>query len=125
ECSDDVAHYRITTPLEAYVVYTPIGRPLLNMRLYVLDARRDPVPVGVAGELYVGGIGVGRGYLKDPKRTAEVFVPDPFAQGAGPRLSTPGDLVRYLPGGEIVFLTRIDHQVKTRGFRIELGEIEA
>nr|UZC79429.1 KrmA [uncultured bacterium] len=100
----------------------PIGRALDNQCMYVVDGHLQPVPVGVAGELYVGGIGVGRGYLNRPGLTAEKFVPNPFAQG---RLYRTGDLVRYLPDGNLEFLGRIDNQVKLRGFRIELGEIEA
>ncbi|MGB8507277.1 MAG: amino acid adenylation domain-containing protein [Pyrinomonadaceae bacterium] len=125
ECSDDVTHHFITETPAKGVVNMPIGRPLSNTRLYVLDAQGQPLPVGIPGELYVGGIGVGRGYLRDAARTAEVFVPDPFAAMAGARMYRTGDLVRYLPEGEIEFLGRIDHQVKMRGFRIELGEIQA
>jgi amino acid adenylation domain-containing protein len=125
ECSDDVTHHAITTTPTQPVAYTPIGRPIINVRLYVLDGRMEPVPAGVPGELYVGGICVGRGYLKDPLRTAEIFVPDAFSTGETSRLYRTGDLVRLLPSGEIVFLGRTDHQIKVRGFRIELGEIEA
>ncbi|HSD82298.1 MAG TPA: amino acid adenylation domain-containing protein, partial [Anaerolineae bacterium] len=125
ECSDDVTHYPFTTPPGAEVVRIPIGRPVANLRLYVLDGQGQPVPVGVAGELYVGGVGVGRGYLHDPLKTAQAFVPDPFAVQPGARLYRTGDLAYWRSDGQLEFLGRVDHQVKVRGFRIELGEIEA
>ncbi|WP_257454347.1 non-ribosomal peptide synthetase [Archangium lipolyticum] len=103
----------------------PIGRPISNTRLHVLDARMQPVPVGVHGELYIGGVAVGRGYHASPDLTAERFVPDPFSAEPGARLYRTGDRVRHLPDGSIDFLGRIDFQVKLRGNRIELGEIEA
>ena len=103
----------------------PIGRPIANTQVYILDAQLQPVPIGVAGELYTGGDGLGRGYLNRPELTAEKFIPDPFSEDPAARLYKTGDLARYLPDGSIEFLGRIDHQVKIRGFRIELGEVES
>jgi amino acid adenylation domain-containing protein len=103
----------------------PIGRPIANTSLYVLDERMQPVPAGIIGELYIGGEGVVRGYLARPELTAAVFLPDPFSDRAGSRLYRTGDLVRHLPGGHLEFIGRRDGQVKIRGYRIEIGEVEA
>jgi amino acid adenylation domain-containing protein len=102
----------------------PIGRPVANTQTYILDKHLNPVPVGAAGELHIGGSGLARGYLNCPELTSQCFISNPFSADKNNRIYKTGDLARYLPGGNIEFLGRIDHQVKIRGFRIELGEIE-
>src|SRR5438270_13955746 len=104
---------------------SPIGGPLPGVGCYVLDQHMQPVPIGVAGELYVGGQGLSRGYLNRPELVAARFVPNPFSRECGERLYRTGDSARWSAYGELEYLGRIDQQVKIRGFRIELGEIEA
>ena len=127
ECSDDQCHYvirRLSAADEA-VAIASIGTPIPNMTAYVLDANFAPVPAGVAGDLYIGGIGVGRGYINDPERTAAAFVRDPFSADEDARLYRTRDLARRRIDGNIDFLGRVDAMIKIRGFRIEPGEIEA
>jgi acyl carrier protein len=107
------------------LISVPIGRPIANMCAYVLDEKMEPMPVGARGELYIGGVGLARGYLNQTELTADNFRPHPFSDKLGARLFRTGDLVRYLPTGNLEFIERVDAQVKVRGFRIELGEVEA
>jgi amino acid adenylation domain-containing protein len=124
ECSDDVTHHQINVPPPEDLAHVPIGRPIPNMEAYILDRRLSPMPIGFPGELYVGGVGVGRGYFGDAMKTSESFVPSPFGQ-SGARLYKTGDLARYLDDGNIEYLGRADQQIKIRGFRIETGEVQA
>ncbi|WP_414584329.1 amino acid adenylation domain-containing protein [Scytonema sp. PCC 10023] len=103
----------------------PIGRPIANTQIYLLNSHLQPVPIGVSGEIYIGGLGVARGYLNRPELTTQKFIPNPFSDEPNARLYKTGDLARYLPDGNIEFLGRLDQQVKIRGYRIELTEIEA
>jgi len=103
----------------------PLGRPIANMRAYVLDSSLQPAPIKVPGELYIGGVGLARGYINRPELTVEKFVPDPFSKEPGARLYRTGDMARWLPEGVIEFLGRVDDQVKFHGFRVELNEIRS
>ncbi|PZD72647.1 Linear gramicidin synthase subunit D [Acaryochloris thomasi RCC1774] len=123
EAAIDVSHWHCQASDQQLSI--PLGYPIANIQLHVLDQFLHPVPIGVPGELHIGGIGLARGYLNRPGLTAEKFIPDPYCDQSGARLYKTGDLVRYLPTGVLEFLGRIDHQVKIRGLRIELGEIEA
>jgi amino acid adenylation domain-containing protein len=117
-----------TTPNDEAVLeqrsVVPLGQPLAHVQVYVLDRLMQPVPIGVIGEVYIGGTGLARGYLRQPALTAERFIPNPFSAEPGTRLYRTGDLARYLPDGTLEFQGRLDNQIKIRGFRIELGEIE-
>jgi len=124
ECSDDVTHYEVAAELDEHLPNAPLGKPIRNLKLYVLDRNGRQLPIGVIGELGVGGIAVGRGYLNKPDLTAERFVPDPFASDPGGLLYRTGDRVRWLDDGNLDYLGRCDDQVKIRGYRVELGEIE-
>ncbi|MEH2283662.1 MAG: amino acid adenylation domain-containing protein [Nostoc sp.] len=124
ECTDICAAYRVTEPEQWLEKVVPIGKPIHNAKVYVLDENLKPLPVGMVGELYVGGEGVGRGYINNLDLTLAKFVSDPFSSKEGAWLYKSGDLARYLSDGNIEFLGRIDNQVKIRGFRIELEEIE-
>ncbi|WP_314959246.1 non-ribosomal peptide synthetase [Bradyrhizobium cosmicum] len=124
ECSDDVSLHRLTNAAAAATSNVPVGAPLPNTQLYVLDQNLQPQPVGVTGELCIGGAGVGRGYVNDPAQSRQRFIPDPFSRRQGRMLYRTGDLARRRADGTIECLGRADHQVKVRGYRIELKEIE-
>jgi acyl-coenzyme A synthetase/AMP-(fatty) acid ligase/acyl carrier protein len=124
ECTMISTYYPVPEELESSVT-VPIGRSIANVQVYILDMLLNPVPVGMPGDVYIGGAGVSRGYLNQPHLTAAVFLPDPFAEAAGSRMYRTGDRGRYLSDGNLEFLGRKDFQVKVRGVRIELGEIEA
>ncbi|MED2729266.1 non-ribosomal peptide synthetase, partial [Bacillus thuringiensis] len=115
----------IVKPGENYSKSIPIGKPIFNTEMYVLDTSLQPVPIGVHGELYIGGVGLAKGYYKRPELTAERFINSPFDSNEEQKLYKTGDIVRYLPNGNLEYIDRIDQQVKLRGFRIELGEIES
>jgi amino acid adenylation domain-containing protein len=123
EASVCVSCHTVSTDKD-YRAGVPIGQPISNDQVYIIDAALNPVPIGIPGELCVGGLGLARGYLNQPDLTANVFRPDPFGPIPGGRLYHTGDLARWLPNGEIEFLGRKDQQVKVRGHRIELGEVE-
>ena len=125
EATIDSSWFETTTQELVNDQLVPIGRPFANTELYIFDSNLQPVPIGVPGELYIGGYSLARGYLHRPDLTCEKFIPHPYSNEPGVRLYKTGDLTRYLPSGDIEYIGRIDHQVKLRGFRIELGEIEA
>lgn len=126
EATIGVTIYEPASCQENQSVYSvPIGRPIANTQVYLLDKHLNPTPSGVPGELYIGGVGIARGYLNRPELTADKFIPNPFSEKSGTRLYKTGDLARYLSDGNIELLGRIDDQVKIRGFRIEPGEVES
>src|SRR5258706_771150 len=124
ETAGIVSLYHVPSVIDDELSVVPIGRPIANSEIYILDADRRPCPADVAGELYIGGAGVGRGYLNRSELTAEKFVPHPFAEQEGARLYRTGDWARYRTGGPIEFVRRRDQQVEVRGFRVQLGEVE-
>ncbi len=125
ECSDDTSHFHIASGSQLGYPYVPIHGTLPNLTTYLLNPELQPVPIGVPGEVFIGGVGVGRGYANEPARTAEVFLPDPFSDKPGARFYKTGDLARFRSDGQLEFLGRVDFQVKIRGQRVEIGEVEA
>jgi len=123
EAAIDVTHWECKK--DSLLSFVPIGKPIANTEIYILDAYLKPVPVGVCGQLHIGGVGLARGYLNQEEVTQSKFIKNPFSKKTEARLYKTGDLARYLPDGNIEYLGRLDHQVKIRGFRIELGEIES
>ena len=120
-----VTAFTLNGSVETWSPLPPIGRAIANTHIFILDSHLQPVPIGIPGELYIGGVCLARGYLNRPELTAEKFIPNPFSHEKVPYLYKTGDLVRYLRSGDIEYLGRIDNQVKIRGFRIELGEVES
>jgi acyl carrier protein len=123
--STTFASWHLVQDVPEGITTIPIGRPIANTQIYLLDDQLQPVPIGVPGEVYIGGDGLARDYLNRPELTAQRFLPNPFSEIPGERLYKTGDNARYLPNGDIEYLGRLDNLVKIRGFRIELGEIEA
>ncbi|MFH6951469.1 AMP-binding protein, partial [Flavobacterium sp. FlaQc-51] len=125
ECSDDITHHIFESCLQNWTGYVPIGKPIQNMNIYILDKNLHLVPKGVTGDLYTSGAGVGKGYLNDDQKTKQVFITNPYSSSADDKvLYKTGDLAKWLADGTLDFAGRADEQVKIRGIRIELGEIE-
>src|SRR5262249_50836493 len=122
ECSDDISHHEQYSAPEAKDGLVSLGRPLMNLHAYVLDADAAPVPIGIEGEIFIAGDGVGRGYLNEAALTAERFMPDPYSGPSGARMYRTGDMGQWGRDRSLEFAGRVDHQVKIRGYRIELGE---
>ena len=125
ECTDVSSFYRLRDYERYAKTSVPIGKPIANSQVYILDEHLEPVPFGASGEICIAGDGVGKGYINDAEMTAAKFVPNPFGGGPEARLYRTGDVGRFLPDWNLEFVGRVDHQVKLRGFRIDLGDIEA